>query len=77
MFHTLGELKNRVAQSPDEMEPPLRIACEGEIMRVADRLIAATALERDQMAALYGADPREGLDRPARRGSGQVPAAAV
>ena len=57
MFHTLGELKNRVAQSSDELEPPRRIACEGEIMRVADRLIAATALERDQMAALYGADP--------------------
>ncbi len=57
MFHTLGELKNRVAQAPDEMEPPRRIACEGEIMRFADRLIAATALERDQMAALYGADP--------------------
>ena len=57
MFHTLGELKNRVAQSSDELEPPRRIASEGEIMRVADRLIAATALERDQMAALYGADP--------------------
>ena len=57
MFHTLGELKNRVAQSSDELEPPRRIACEGEIMRFADRLIAATALERDQMAALYDADP--------------------
>jgi len=57
MFHTLGELKNRVAQSSDELEPPRRITCEGEIMRVADRLIAATALERDQMAALYDADP--------------------
>ncbi len=56
MFHTLGELKNRVAQSPDEMEPPLRIACEGEIMHSANRLVAATTLERDQMAALYGAD---------------------
>ena len=32
MFHTLGELKNRVAQTPGEMEPPLRIACEGEIL---------------------------------------------
>jgi D-inositol-3-phosphate glycosyltransferase len=57
MFHTLAELKNRVAQSPAEMEPPRRIAREGEIMRSADRLIAATTLERDQMEALYGADP--------------------
>jgi len=57
MFHTLAELKNRVAQSPAELEPPRRIAYEGEIMRFADRLIAATTLERDQMQALYGADP--------------------
>ena len=28
-------------------------------MRFADRLIAATALEREQMAALYGADPNK------------------
>jgi D-inositol-3-phosphate glycosyltransferase len=59
MFHTLAELKNRVAQSPAEMEPPRRIACEGDIMRFADRLIAATTLERDQMRALYGADPEK------------------
>ncbi|HEX9115947.1 MAG TPA: glycosyltransferase [Anaerolineae bacterium] len=57
MFHTLGELKNRVAQSPAEMEGGRRIACEGEIMRFADRVVAATSLERDQMAELYGADP--------------------
>ena len=57
MFHTLAELKNQVAATPADLEPPLRIRCEGEIMRFAGAIIAATALERDQMAALYGADP--------------------
>ncbi len=57
MFHTLGELKNQVAQSAAEMEGGQRISDEAEIMRFADRLVAATALERDQMQTLYGADP--------------------
>ncbi len=57
MFHTLARLKNRVAQSPAELEPELRADCEAEILRFADRIIAATTLEREQMHALYGADP--------------------
>ena len=57
MFHTLAELKNRVATSAAELEPPLRTDCEGDIMRFADVLVAATTLEREQMAAFYGADP--------------------
>lgn len=57
MFHTLGEMKNRVAQSPAERETEQRVNCEGEIMRFADRLIAATPLEKNQMSWLYGANP--------------------
>ena len=57
MFHTLAELKNRVAQSQAEMESQRRIACEGEIMQFADQLIAATTLERDDMRQYYGANP--------------------
>jgi len=56
MFHTLAEMKNRVAQGPDEREPEQRVNCEGEIMRFADRLIAATPLEKNQMSWLYGAE---------------------
>jgi D-inositol-3-phosphate glycosyltransferase len=56
MFHTLGEMKNRVAQSPAERESARRIEVEGEVMRFADRLIAATPLEKAQMSWLYGAD---------------------
>ncbi|GAB4529281.1 MAG: glycosyltransferase [Anaerolineae bacterium] len=56
MFHTLGEMKNRVAQTPEERESSRRIEVEGQIMRLADRLIAATPLEKGQMSWLYGAD---------------------
>lgn len=57
MFHTLAKLKNRVALTPAELEPELRSTCEGEVMQFADRIIAATTLEREQMQQLYGADP--------------------
>jgi len=56
MFHTLGEMKNRVAQTPEERESPRRIDVEGQIMRFADQLVAATPLEKAQMSWLYGAD---------------------
>jgi D-inositol-3-phosphate glycosyltransferase len=59
MFHTLAEMKNRVAQTPAEREPNQRVNCEGEIMRFADRLIAATPLEKNQMTWLYGADSKK------------------
>lgn len=55
MFHTLAEMKNRVAQTPAEREPEQRSNCEGEIMRFSDRLVAATPLEKNQMSWLYGA----------------------
>jgi D-inositol-3-phosphate glycosyltransferase len=56
MFHTLGHMKNSVASSPGEWEAERRIDSEAEVMAVADRLIAATPLERAQMIWLYGAD---------------------
>lgn len=57
MFHTLAEMKNRVAQSPAEREPEQRINCEGAIMGFANRLVAATPLEKNHMTWLYGASP--------------------
>jgi len=56
MFHTLGQMKNSVANSPAEWEPERRIEGEAEAMDCADLLIAATPLERAQMVWLYGAD---------------------
>src|SRR5919199_1619862 len=56
MFHTLGHLKNRVAKDPADREADVRIQAETDIMRWADGLIAATPLEKAQMAWCYGAD---------------------
>jgi D-inositol-3-phosphate glycosyltransferase len=56
MFHTLGQMKNSVAASPEEWESERRIQGEEEVMTIADRLVAATPLERAQMVWLYGAE---------------------
>jgi D-inositol-3-phosphate glycosyltransferase len=57
MFHTLGHMKNSVAQTESDLETDHRIEVEREIMSFADHLVAATPLERAQMSWLYGADP--------------------
>ncbi len=55
MFHTLGLMKNRVAQSQEEMEGEYRIEGEREVLRTADRIIAATTAEYAQLLWLYQA----------------------
>lgn len=55
MSHTLGRLKNSVAQTPSEVEPDLRIAEERRIVRHADRLVAANVVERAHLVWYYGA----------------------
>ena len=55
MFHTLGRLKNTVAQSPTEVEPELRIDEESRIVREADRIVAANVVERAHLVWYYGA----------------------
>jgi D-inositol-3-phosphate glycosyltransferase len=57
MFHTLGQVKNSVARSPDEIEPELRIAEETRIIAAADRIIVANAVERAHLTWYYGARP--------------------
>ncbi len=59
MFHTLGHMKNRVAQRESDRETDVRIAVETEIVGFADRLVAATPAEKAQLSWLYGADPRK------------------
>lgn len=54
MFHTLGEMKNRIALNQSERATAARITGETHIMHhVADRLIAATLAEEAQMVWLY------------------------
>jgi D-inositol-3-phosphate glycosyltransferase len=53
MFHTLGVMKNRVAQSQEEIEGDYRIKGEQEVLKNADRIIAATPAEYAQLMWLY------------------------
>ena len=55
MFHTLGQLKNSVAQSASEVEPELRITEESTIVGTADRIVAANVVERAHLVWYYGA----------------------
>lgn len=56
MFHTLGLMKNRVAQSEAEMEGEYRIQGEYQVLKTADCVIAATLAEQSQLQFLYHAD---------------------
>ncbi|GAP14308.1 glycosyltransferase [Longilinea arvoryzae] len=56
MFHTLVLMKNRVARTPQEMEGGYRIDGEYQVLRAADRIIAATPAELSQLQFLYHAD---------------------
>jgi D-inositol-3-phosphate glycosyltransferase len=56
MFHTLGELKNQIAESPQQRESPCRLAAERQIMGYVNRIIAASPLEKMQMVQLYNAE---------------------
>lgn len=56
-MHTLGRVKNLNLAVGDRLEPSARIVAESEVVRLADRLVANTAQERDELVALYAADP--------------------
>ncbi|MBK9926378.1 MAG: glycosyltransferase [Anaerolineales bacterium] len=56
MFHTLGEMKNRVAQSEAEREGAYRVNGEKQVIRRVDRIIVATLAEMTQLRFLYKAD---------------------
>ena len=58
MFHTLAQMKNRVAQEAAELEQQIRVDIERRSMASADRVIAATDVDRAQMVAAYSANPR-------------------
>ena len=64
MFHTLGLMKNRVAQSPQEMEGEYRIDGERQVLKAADKIIAATPAEFAQLLWLYQADENKILIIP-------------
>lgn len=56
MFHTLGEMKNRVARSQDELADRVRLDGERQVLLRANRIIVATLAEFTQLRFLYKAD---------------------
>lgn len=59
MFHTLGHMKNKVAQSLAEQEQAARIAGEEQILEKADCLVFSTPAEHRQIQTLYQHQPRK------------------
>jgi D-inositol-3-phosphate glycosyltransferase len=56
MFHTLGEMKNRVARSADEFASEDRLSGERQVLRRANRIVVSTLAELTQLRFLYRAD---------------------
>ena len=59
MFHTLGEMKNRVARSDAEREGEYRLSGERRVLARADRVVAATPAEQAQLEWFYQAEGRK------------------
>jgi D-inositol-3-phosphate glycosyltransferase len=60
MFHTLGHMKNRIASvSPSSSVLDTRVTVETQVMRDADRIVAATPAEQAQLRWLYRVDRRK------------------
>ena len=59
MYHTLGKMKNQIAQHPSEFASHERVDGETYVAHAADRLIAATPAEEEQLIEQYGADSRK------------------
>ncbi|MGH3497769.1 MAG: D-inositol-3-phosphate glycosyltransferase [Nocardioidaceae bacterium] len=56
-MHTMGKVKNAALARGDVAEPMVRIVGEEQVVDAADRLIANTAAEADELVRLYAADP--------------------
>ncbi|MGY1784274.1 D-inositol-3-phosphate glycosyltransferase [Geodermatophilus sp. SYSU D00698] len=89
--HTLAKVKNAALADGDRPEPRARVIGEEQVVAEADRLVANTDEEADQLVEHYGADPRRTLvvppgvdldrfvpgDRTAARRALRLPADAV
>jgi D-inositol-3-phosphate glycosyltransferase len=58
-MHTLAKVKNAALANGDSPEPLGRVLGEQRVVDSADRLIANTADEAEQLRTLYGADPQQ------------------
>ena len=56
-MHTMAKVKNAALAFGDTPEPPARVIGETQVVEAADRLIANTSDEAQELAAHYGARP--------------------
>ncbi|WP_372463849.1 D-inositol-3-phosphate glycosyltransferase [Streptomyces pinistramenti] len=56
-MHTMAKVKNASLAAGDTPEPAARVIGETQVVRAADRLIANTAEEADELVRHYEADP--------------------
>ena len=56
-MHTMAKVKNASLAEGDAPEPTSRVIGEAQVVDAADRLIASTEAEADQLIGLYDADP--------------------
>ena len=56
-MHTMGRVKNLELAQGDRPEPEMRIIGEQQVVEVAQRLVANTEVEAEQLVALYDANP--------------------
>ncbi len=57
-MHTMARVKNASLAEGDAPEPTARAIGEAQVVEAADRLIASTTAEAEELVRLYGADPR-------------------
>lgn len=55
--HTLAKVKNAALAEGDTAEPMVRVVGEEQVVAEADRLVANTAVEADELVRFYDADP--------------------
>ncbi|NIZ89597.1 D-inositol-3-phosphate glycosyltransferase [Kineococcus rubinsiae] len=56
-MHTMAKVKNAHLADGDDPEPSGRVIGEEQVVAAADRLVANTGEERQELLDLYGADP--------------------
>ena len=63
-MHTMARVKNLTLADGDAPEPAARAIGEAQVVAAADRLVANTDEEADQLVDLYGADPGQVVTVP-------------
>nr|WP_283139856.1 D-inositol-3-phosphate glycosyltransferase [Rhizohabitans arisaemae] len=56
-MHTMAKVKNLLLAEDDRPEPAVRVLGEDQVVDVADRLVANTQAEAEELIHLYGATP--------------------